>query len=378
MSKAAQADRQRGACTICRRRSWLLSALGPSLDYCARDRDRLSALLSLNDRALVQAVGGRRRAELSACLDAFVPADACPPEDAESVCIHRRGYPAALRGIPWSPRALNVAGATARLTELTSAPGVAIVGSPRASDYGVEMARSMGRGLAASGVTVVGALSDGIAVGALSGSLDGGKSALAVVGHGLGVCRPARRRPLLARVVRSGCAVSELPHDCPGRRWGAVAAERIIVGIASLVVVVEAENRPGELALAGVAKALGRPVAAIPGRLTSPLSSGTHALLREDATLVRGVEDVLDLLHDAPGADSAHLDASSDPPARRPELEPGLASILAQVGAGRDTPDALTRPGVDAEELLLALSELELLGLLKRGDGGRYVPRQPE
>jgi len=135
--------------------------------------------------------------------------------------------------------------------------------------------------------------------------------------------------------------------------------------------VVEAGDGPGELAIARIGQSLGRTVAALPGRVTSPLSLGTNGLLREGASLVRGPGDALDLLYRVSGA------RLPPPVARAPrgELRPRLRSVLEQVGAGRDTPAKLCVRGADAEEVLLALSELELMGLLGRGDGGRYVAR---
>jgi DNA processing protein len=367
-----------GACARCLRRSWLLASLGGPLEYCARDRGRLSELLALADDELLQALAGRRLVELRARFEHFQVGELARAAGVETICRHRRGYPSGLAQAA-SPHMLAVAGDVARLVELASSPVVAIVGSRAASDYGMEMARSFARGLAASGVTVAASLSDGIAIAAHAGALDAGGASIAVMGGGLGVSCPARRRSLYDRVKRAGCAVSELPFDCAGRRWGQLAGERIVVELAQLTVLVEAQDTPGELAGARTAQALGRAVAAIPGRVTSPLSRGTHALLMDGASLIRDPADALELLY-ARTASSAAVQprrlAGGSPtagagPGRR------LTAMLERVGAGEDTPDKLTREGTDAAEVLLALSELELLGLLARGDGGRYVPRAP-
>jgi DNA processing protein len=274
---------------------------------------------------------------------------------------------------------LYVAGGAGRLAKLTAAPTVAILGSRTASDYGIQMARTLGRGLAASGVTVAASLTDGIAIAAHAGALDAGGASVAVMGGGLAVSCPARLRSLYERVRRAGCAVSELPPDSAGRRWGQLASERIVVELAVLAVVVEADHTPGDLAPAHIARALGRPVAAIPGRVTSPLSRGTHALLMDGASLVRGPRDVLELLGSigASRPDGQLTPAPASALEPRAGLQPGLRAMLERVGSGCDTPDKLTRAGADPSQVLLALSELELLGLLARGDGGRYVPRQP-
>ena len=359
------------ACESCVRRSWLLSTLSATLEYQCGDRGRLFELLKLSDEDLVRAVGGRRRSELTAALAQFDVRDVPGSCSEEAVCRHAPAYPATLLDAG-APRMLNVTGGVERLRVLTSAPTVAIIGSSRASDYGMEMAKALARGLAAGGVTVAGELSDGIAVAALAGALEAGGNTVTVMAGGLDVACPARRRSLHRRTGQAGCAVAELPAGCRPRRWTQAAGERILARLAELTVVVEARDTPRELAGALAARALGRAVAAVPGRVTSRASAGTHALLMAGAHLVRGPTDALELLCGV----SAE---TTGPPAGGavPDLglEPRLRATLELVGAGRDTPAKLTGGGEGVTETLLALSELELMGLLARGDGGRYVPR---
>ena len=264
------------ACGECLRHSWLLAMLSGRLSYHARDRGRLLALLALGDEELIQAIGGRRRRELRERHAQFGQERAPLERGVEAICRHHPGYPRGL-GLAGgrAPRMLYVAGAAQRLEELGAQPAVAIVGSRRATDYGMEMARSLARGLAASGVTVAGALADGIAVAALQGALEAGGKTLTVMDGGLDVACPARRRALCRRLGKTGCVMAELPCGCRPRNWCQTARERIVVGLAQLTIVVEADEDPGELLGARVAKALGRTVAAVPGRVTSPVSRGT-------------------------------------------------------------------------------------------------------
>jgi DNA processing protein len=399
------------ACPACLRRGWLLSKLSGVLDRCARDRARLLELLALADDELIAAVAGRRAAEVRAAYGRF---EASHPQHGpglargcrrgsglepapvhnrtgepqlQAICRHGHLYPRALSG-SGAPQMLTVRGGAERLARLTTAPVVAILGSRAPSDYGREAARGLARGLAASGVTVAAGLADGIAAAALAGAQEAGGHAVAVLGDGLGVACPPRLRPLYERVTRSGCAVSELPCDCAGRRWGQLASARIVAGLAPLSVVVEAHETPEELAAAAVAKSLGRALAAVPGRVSSPLSRGPNALLMDGASLVRGPRDVLELLYTLGTprpSDPTSATAAARPPVaccdgdadRHPGMRPALLAVLERVGAGYDTPDKLARAGVDSRELLPALSELELTGLLTRGDGGRYLPRDP-
>lgn len=370
MRASEQGPGRCGACAGCVRRSWLVAQLSARLDYGCQNRARLIELLALGDQELMQTIGGRRRAELKARYARFTTAEVRQVDGAEAVCRHDRRYPRALNGRA-APCMLNVVGGAERLRELTDGPVVAIVGSRRPSDYGMEMAKSLARGLAASGVTVTSVLADGISVAAHAGALEVKGGSVAVIPGGTDVGCPAARRSLYERVRRRGCAVAELPCGAPARRWGHPASERIVAALASLTVVVEAEEIPHELAGAWLAQAFGRAVAAVPGRVTSPLSRGPHALLIGGAHLVRGPADVLELLY---RIGASKLERVSQ---ARPELEPRLSSLLEKVGAGRDTPEKLAGSDEEAAGVLLALTELELMGLLSRGDGGRYVPRDP-
>ncbi len=291
------------------------------------------------------------------------------PVDVEILERGSPHYPRALRRSAGAPRTLYVRGGRQRLTELTAGPVVAIVGSERATDYGMEIARSLARGLAAAEVTVLGAFANGIAAAAHAGALEcDGPTFTAMIG-GVDVVAPVSRTGLYERVLASGCAISATPCGIGGRPWSALVRARTVAALAALTVMVEAEETPRDLRIAHCAQALGRPVAAIPGRITSPVSRGTNALLAQGAPLVRGAGDALDLLY---GVRPGELDTSSLPSRLRPDLR----AILERVGSGADTPGKLSGAGEDPGQTLLALAELELMGLLGRGDGGRYVPRQ--
>ncbi len=363
-----------GPCTECQRRSWLLAELGAVLERFARDRARFFELLALDDEALIDAVAGRRGDEVRERHGSFDPGPDRAGRGETAICRHDARYPQSLPGCG-GPALLHVAPAAARLADRLPAPAVAIAGSTRASDYGLEVARGLARGLAASGVTVIALLADGIALAAHAGALEAGGGSIAVLGGGLAVSIPARRRRVYGRLTRSGCAVSELPPDCHGRRWGALASERIMAGLAGVTVLVEAAGTPGELIAARLASTLGRTVAAVPGRVSSRLSDGCHALLMDGAELVRGPHDLLELLaRENDGCQLAAGGAAQQASRRAARLPPRLRQTFELVGAGRDTPDRLERAGGHAGDLLLSLSELELMGLLVRGDGGRYVP----
>jgi DNA processing protein len=355
----------RAACASCLRRSWLLAELAGPLDCNCRADGRLFDLLELPDERLIGALGGRRRGEVLARHGRFATTELRRDRSIAEICAHDPGYPRGLRSVS-APPMLFVRGSLRRLTRLTAGPVVAVVGTTRATDYGMHMANALARGLAASGVTVAGELTDGIARAGHEGALQAGAASLAVLCGGADVTAPARRRSLLERIANNGAAVSELPCGTAARRWGAAASVRIVAALADVTIVVEANDSPRELRGAVIAGALGRTVAAVPGRVTSHASRGSNALLREGAALVRDPGDVLDLLDLASRRTEAGQTA-------RDRLAPHLREVLERVGAGIDTAAKLAGGAADAGALLQALSELELLGLLARGDGGRYV-----
>jgi DNA processing protein len=363
------------ACGSCLRRSWLLRALGVVLDYRGRDPDRLLSLLTLEDESLIEAIAGRRRGEVREMWKSFRPEDLPSASGIESTCRHCESWPRALGETPEGPCVLHFSGGYERLRSLTHQDSVAIVGSGRTSDYGMEMARSLARGLAASGVTVVSGFAEGVSAAAHGGALEANGRPIAAMAGGADVCKPAERRALYGRVRARGCIVAELPNGFHERRWCGLARTRTVAGLATVTVVVEAGEGQRELAPARVAQAFGRTVAAVPGRVTSSTAQGTCELLMQGAPLVRDAKDVLDLLGGAYPAQRARRAAGVLAMDHAP-LGPRLGALLEQVGAGRDTLGRLTATGGDGRDTMAALSELELMGLLGRGDGGRYVVRE--
>lgn len=347
------------------------------LDYNSRADGRLFALLALDDEELIAALGGRRRSELRRRHAEFGGQEAAS-SDGIAVCRHDGRYPSGLLH-PVAPHLLHVAGGLDRLRALTTQPVAAFLGCSRPTDYGLQLARELGRGLGASGVTVAAGRGGGIARAALTGVLDAEGQTLTVAGDGLGVAVARSAGARREQLDQRGCTIAELPHDVRGRRWGTNAAERVVASLAEVAILVEAEEGPRTLAAARLAAGLGKTLVACPGRVSSRASSGSHLLIREGATLVRDAADVLDLLYgvDSPAAAQAREAAgngSVHEPAPPPApLSAKLRAVLEQVGAGVDTPGKLTAGSADAGELLQALGELESIGLLRRGDGGRYL-----
>ena len=288
-----------------------------------------------------------------------------------AVCRHDEAYPTRLHDLDDPPAALFVAGASAALGTLVGGGlddgprAVAVVGTRRASPDGHEVARALGRGLAAAGVTVVSGMALGVDSAAHAGALEVGGPTLAVLAGGADVPYPRSKRALYARIGADGCVVSELPPGFKPFRWCFPARNRIIAALSHMTIVVEAAERSGSLITAEIAADLGREVGAVPGAVTACGTRGTNALLRDGATVIRDARDGLDAVM------GLGYGGSSPPP--DPALQPRLQSILGAVSRGRDTLAALAGTPDQVQATLVALTELELLGHLRRVAGGRYV-----
>jgi DNA processing protein len=353
-----------GACADCLRRSDLVAALSGWLDVEWRRRDAPTRVLALSDAALLAACRSeavRRRYE---AFDVAAARERVSAAGLLAVCRCDEAYPASLRDLHDPPAVLHVAGS---LERARLGDAVAVVGARRATGYGLTVARDLGSRLATAGVTVVSGLALGVDSAAHAGALAGeGGAPVAVLAGGADRPYPASKRQLYAAVREAGAVVSEMPPGTGVHRWAFVARNRLIAALAQVVVVVEATERSGSLTTADLGAELGRTVAAVPGRITSPLAAGTHALLRDGALLVRSVHDVLEALSELTGARyelTARATAGLAPPLRR---------VLEAVGEGHATAPQLAATGLDIRSVLTGLGELEARGLLRRGFGGRY------
>ena len=352
------------ACDRCIARSWLLSRLAGHLELA---RGRVELVLRLADEELIAAVGGDQRGILRRELARF-DADRARARSAEAglemLCRCDAAYPVRLRSLQSPPAVLHLAGGLERFLRLIAEQPVAIVGSRRASPYGLEVARSLGLGLGCAGITVLSGMALGIDSAAHAGALSAPGPTVAVLPGSADRPYPAGKRALHRQITASGSAVSEQGPGAGVWRWTFPARNRMIAALCEMTIVVEAGERSGALLTARIARELGRSVGAVPGRVTSPLSRGPNGLLAEGASVVRGAQDVLDQLF---GAGTRHADGGN-----KPELAPELRVLLSAIAEGHDTAAALARSGVPAEQGLAALASLELAGYVRRVTGGRF------
>lgn len=175
-------------------------------------------------------------------------------------------------------------------------PAVAIVGTRHPTHYGLKMAETIGRELGAMGVTVVSGMARGCDMAAHKGALSAGGMTVAVLGTGVDIAYPKENKKIYDQISEEGLLLSEFPMSAPPQPQNFPQRNRIISGLSSGVLVVEAPLRSGSLMTARLALDYNREVFAIPGQVTSYQSIGTNKLLKEGAILVENAGDILKAL----------------------------------------------------------------------------------
>lgn len=274
------------------------------------------------------------------------------------------GYPDLLKKIFDPPPGLFVKG------ELTGSgmQAVAIVGSRRATRYGLAVAEKLAGELAGSGVTVVSGLARGIDTAAHQGALAAGGRTAAVLGCGVDVGYPAANRKLKDEIVMAGAVISEFPLQTTPQPWHFPIRNRIVSGLSSGVVIVECAEKSGALITADFALEQGREVMAVPGNITSEMSRGPNMLIRQGARPVENAGDVLEEL----GLDRLFRVARPDAPAVR--VSPEEEAVNNTLSNDPVTLDHIVeRSGLAAQKALAALTFLEMKGFARQLPGRLYV-----
>ncbi|MBL7068430.1 MAG: DNA-protecting protein DprA [Candidatus Omnitrophica bacterium] len=255
---------------------------------------------------------------------------------------------------------------------------VSIVGSRKASLYGINICQEISQQLAGFGVAVISGLARGIDSAAHRGALKSGGRTLAVLGNGLDSLYPRENRRLAEEIARSGALISEFPMEMPPMRQNFPIRNRIISGLSLGVVVVEAARKSGALITAACALDQGREVFAVPGKAGTATAMGTHGLIKEGARLAESADDIIDELNLAPiGLDNTRRTTSGrgmgDNINRRSLTNPQkkIYNILSDEPIHvDDLIDKSTFPAVEVTRLLL---ELEIKKLVRELPGKNFV-----
>lgn len=204
--------------------------------------------------------------------------------------LHDAQYPSRLKNITDPPLVLYYKG---RLPDLDSAPVISVVGTRKATAYGLGISKRMGYQIAQCGGIVVSGLAEGIDGMAMRGALTAGGSVIGVLGCGADVVYPSFHKSLYADTESCGCLLTEFPPGTPPLRWNFPKRNRIISGIACGVLVVEAPLKSGSLITARQAADQGRDVFVVPGNIDVDACAGSNALLRSGAISVSSGWDVV-------------------------------------------------------------------------------------
>ena len=276
-------------------------------------------------------------------------------------------FPGALRTIPDCPVLLYCRGTLDWLDH----PAVAIIGARTATDYGRRIATGLAAELAALGITVVSGAAYGVDAAAHRGALTSGGGTVAVLGCGIDVVYPRAHVDLFRDIVGSGLLLSEYPLGTKPEGFRFPARNRIISGLVQGVVVVEATERSGSLITARLALDQGREVFAVPGRIDSLKSAGTHRLIQQGAHLVHTVSDILEGLSWNTGATLAGSKSgmSGDGSAVTAQEQKLLDSLDAYP---LDIDVLLRLTGLAIVEIHSLLLQLELKGLVRQLPGQQY------
>lgn len=363
-------------------RQWLRLAHSPGIAPAAAHQllelfKTPAAVFNASDDALVQ-MGIRPRLRsairsqpdnLNALLDTTLDWLQAPSRSIIT-CLDPR-YPSSLASIPSPPVLLYVHGDA----EILGRPGIAFVGSRKATPPAVTLTRNLCRQLASSGFTVISGLAAGIDGAAHEGALDANGLTLAVTGNGLDRVYPLCHKTLASTIASTGAVISEFPLGSPPIGHHFPRRNRIISGLSLGLVVVEAALRSGSLSTARHALEQGRDVMAIPGSVNNPLSRGCHALIKSGAALVEGRDDILAEIADQIDMDthlasgSVRQEATSEPPE-----DPATATLLDRMGFEPISVDRLVDySGIPANKVVTALLQMELAGYVAVDGTGRYT-----
>lgn len=294
----------------------------------------------------------------------------CQENDCDVLCKGHSPYPKPLEDLYDAPPILFSRGQFEPVDQMA----VAIVGTRHATTYGTRQANRFAYGLAKAGVTVVSGLARGIDAAAHEGALSAGGRTLAVLGGGLGQIYPGEHVGLADAIAADGAVVSEYAPLAKPRGGMFPQRNRIIAALSLATLVIEAPDRSGALITARQAGELGRDVMALPGQVTSRASRGTNQLIRDGATLVQTVDDVLEML--GPMTQPVKTDDGHE--VRNPaelNLNDLERQVLESINQSSTLVDqVIADSGLPAHQVIATISVLEMRRLVRRLSG-QYVLR---
>jgi DNA processing protein len=303
---------------------------------------------------------------------------------AQLISIQDPRYPKQLREIYDPPLVLFSLGRT----ELLQTPGIAVVGTRRPSPYGLAAAERLSSDLAKAGLTIISGMARGIDTAAHKAALAVGGNTVAVFGCGVDVLYPSENRRLYADIARDGLLLSEFPMGAPAYPQNFPIRNRIVSGLSDGVLIVEGAQHSGSAITAKVGMDQGREVFAVPGNITSKMSWGPNLLIKQGAKLVQEWTDVTEELSDSVRRDLVSKakqrmlleDPDQVPAAAAEGAEPPVKALSHQLLNALQVDEAKgldalleTFDTVSSSELIGALFDLEMSGLIRQAPGKKFV-----
>lgn len=289
----------------------------------------------------------------------------CTKQKIKIITLSHEDYPEMLKYIQDPPLVLYVKGRIPRMN------AIAVVGSRKASGYGIETAARLASELSSSGLLVVSGMARGIDTAAHCGALNAGCDTVAVLGCGVDMPYPPENKALMERIIQSGAAVSEYPPGTPPATFHFPSRNRIISGMSLGTLVVEAGLKSGSLITAKCALDQGREVFSIPGNITNFNSMGTNRLIKDGAKIVLNVDDILDELNFG----FAPLDKGQRKKRERRTANLGAndKKIISALKIEDLYDEELSeKTGIPLKNLFELLLDLELKGMIKKSLTGKY------
>ncbi|HKK91508.1 MAG TPA: DNA-processing protein DprA [Desulfobacteraceae bacterium] len=282
------------------------------------------------------------------------------------VCMADAAYPPLLREIPDPPPVMTFLG-----TLENTAPAIAIVGARKATRYGIDAAFRLAHDLCRSGFQIVSGMAAGIDTAAHQGALRAEGRTLAVLGSGLANIYPRKNRRLFDQISASGAVMSEFSINAKPDAINFPRRNRIIAGISTGTIVVEAAAKSGSLITARLAAEQFREVFAVPGSINSSRSAGTHTLIRQGAKLVENKADVIEELHHLVHLEHENRNSGCGKTnTTLPDPDPyqkALLNILEPYPLHVDT--IIEKSGLDSGGIMATLLDMEIQGVVKQDPG---------
>ncbi len=296
------------------------------------------------------------------------------PENVRVITFYDAEYPEHLKSIYQPPALLFVSG---NPQLLSAQRNLAIIGSRKMTDYGKRSTKELCKEFAKHGVVVTSGFANGVDTCAHEAIFEAGGETIAVLGSGINVIYPASNKPLAKKILESGrgAIISELPIGAPPEAKNFPWRNRIVSGLTQASIIIESEEKGGSMITAGLALDQGRDIFSLPGDVSRPMSRGPNQLIFESrARLFRNAMDILEVLGwvEKPGA---KLKSQKRPAATRPELSSAqkkIVAILDESGTALHIDEILERSGMEVQDVLVRLLELELKDVVRQMAGKHF------